>query len=145
MTLLIINLAAAWFMCGLIWVIQLVHYPQFAYVGDDRWAGCHVEHTKRITWIVAPAMLIEAAAAVALVRWTPAGVPAWVVWAALALCAVNWLSTFFVQVPLHERLSHGSDAALVRRLVATNWVRTAAWTLRAVLLAVAAAVPALHA
>jgi hypothetical protein len=40
-----------------------------------------------------------------------------------------------VQVPLHERLSAGWDAAAHQRLVASNWVRTVLWTVRAVLVA----------
>ena len=55
------------------------------------------------------------------------------VWAGLALLAVIWLSTALVQVPLHRRLQGGFDAAAHRRLVRTNWLRTAAWTLRAAL------------
>ena len=32
MALLLVHLAATWFLAGLIWVIQLVHYPLFAAV-----------------------------------------------------------------------------------------------------------------
>jgi hypothetical protein len=45
-----------------------------------------------------------------------------------------WVSTFLVQVPLHERLRGGYDAELIARLVWTNWWRTAGWTMRAGLL-----------
>ncbi|HEX2205610.1 MAG TPA: hypothetical protein VHG91_20025 [Longimicrobium sp.] len=45
-----------------------------------------------------------------------------------------WLSTALLQVPMHGRLERGFDAAAHRRLVATNWVRTVAWTARGVLL-----------
>jgi hypothetical protein len=51
--------------------------------------------------------------------------------------AVAWLSTAFVQVPLHAALPSAAGderAALIARLVASNWLRTAAWTLRGVLL-----------
>ncbi len=34
-------------------------------------------------------------------------------------------------MPLHNQLHAGYSAAVIGRLVATNWVRTAAWTLRA--------------
>ena len=53
---------------------------------------------------------------------------------ALVLLLVVWGSTTFVQVPLHGRLARGLDATALRRLVLTNWIRTAAWTLRAGLL-----------
>jgi hypothetical protein len=50
---------------------------------------------------------------------------------ALALVAVIWAATFFVIVPIHERLgTAGFDATLHSRLVAWNWVRTIAWTVR---------------
>jgi hypothetical protein len=51
----------------------------------------------------------------------------------IALLAVNWLSTFLVQVPLHARLGTGFDAAAHRRLVLSNSLRTLAWTGRGVL------------
>ena len=51
----------------------------------------------------------------------------------LCLLAVVWISTFAVQVPLHRRLAEGYDAARHRRLVLSNWIRTLAWTARAVL------------
>jgi hypothetical protein len=35
-----------------------------------------------------------------------------------------------VGVPRHEALRHGFDAPVHAALVATNWVRTAAWTAR---------------
>jgi hypothetical protein len=54
----------------------------------------------------------------------------------LALIAAIWLSTFFVQVPLHGRLARdGHSAAVVDSLVRSNWIRTIAWTARAILAA----------
>jgi len=49
----------------------------------------------------------------------------------LGLVLLIWGSTALVQAPIHARLTQGFDAGLHDRLVATNWVRTAAWTLRA--------------
>jgi hypothetical protein len=44
-----------------------------------------------------------------------------------------WCSTAFLQVPMHQRLSSGFDAAAHRSLVKTNWVRTILWSARALL------------
>ena len=33
--------AATWFMVGLVWVIQTVHYPLFAFVGESGFGGAH--------------------------------------------------------------------------------------------------------
>jgi len=43
------------------------------------------------------------------------------------------VSTGFWQVPAHRRLEGGFDVATHRRLVQTNWVRTVAWSARAVI------------
>ena len=36
-------------------------------------------------------------------------------------------------MPLHGRLAQGFDAVAHRRLVSTNWVRTAGWSVRGLL------------
>lgn len=116
-------------MVGLIWIVQLVHYPLFAQVGRSAYPDYHRAHTSRITWIVAPAMLIEAILTVGCVLSLPSVFSA----LAAALLAVAWLSTFLIQVPMHGRLTQCLDMGIVRKLVVTNWVRTAAWSGRGVL------------
>ena len=54
-------------------------------------------------------------------------------WTGLTLVAVLWISTGLLQVPLHQTLGGGFDAVAHQRLVATNWIRTVAWGLRATL------------
>jgi hypothetical protein len=56
------------------------------------------------------------------------------------LALVTWASTAFLQVPLHGQLSAATDAqalqVTVTRLVATNWVRTFAWSAKFLLMLV---------
>jgi hypothetical protein len=133
-TLLLITAAAACFMAGLIWLVQLVHYPLFANVGPEHWPTYHAKHTFWITPIVAPVMLAELATAAALLWWRPAGVPGWALWLGLALAGLMWLSTAALQVPAHNKLGAAWDAATHQLLVQTNWLRTIGWTARAVLM-----------
>ena len=51
----------------------------------------------------------------------------------LGLLSAIWLSTAFIQVPLHRRLLEGYDRHTIEQLIHSNWFRTFAWTLRAVL------------
>lgn len=51
-------------------------------------------------------------------------------WGGLALLAAVWISTAPLQVPCHRKLACGLDSDIARRLVATNRIRTAGWTLR---------------
>ena len=54
-------------LCGVIWMVQLVVYPQFANVGAAQFANYHRFHSNRITLIVAPLMLGEIMGAAAMV------------------------------------------------------------------------------
>ena len=129
--LLLVHVAATLTMFGVILVVQVVHYPLFRLVGADTYAAYQAAHMTRITWIVLPAMAVELLTAGALVAWRPAPLPAWQVWAGLALVLFIWATTGLLQVPLHRTLADGFDAKAHARLVQTNWIRTAAWTLRA--------------
>lgn len=127
------HLAATFFMTGLIWFVQVVHYPLFAATGKDNFSAYEQRHTAHTTWAVAPPMLVEAATAVLLFWFHPAGIATWQLSAGLALIAIIWLSTAFLQVPYHELLAKGFEPAVHDRLVRTNWIRTAAWSLRSLL------------
>jgi hypothetical protein len=133
LTLLLVHLAATGLMTGLIWFVQVVHYPLFAAVPADEFAAYERAHVSRTGALVGPIMLAEAASVAGILLLAPAGVPRWMAWAGLAMLAVLWISTFAVQVPLHRRLESGHDADVIRRLVLTNWLRTVFWSMRGAL------------
>lgn len=127
-----LQVATTFAMLGLIWIVQLVQYPGFRRVPPEAFARYHHHHCAAISWIVGPLMLGEAVAAVILWR-DPAGGP---LQTAIMCClAVAWLSTGLLQIPLHRRLARGWDEPAIRRLVNTNWLRTAAWSAKAALVA----------
>lgn len=125
--------ASTVFLAGLIWFVQVVHYPLFARVDAAAFPDYARAHASLTTRLVAPAMLVELATAILLAARPPAGSPSWAPGAGLALLAVIWLSTAFLQVPRHRELAAGFDGSAARRLVSTNWIRTAAWSARAAL------------
>jgi len=130
---ILISCASAFALTGVIWVVQLVHYPMFAFVDRARALESHEMHTRRIAPIVAPLMVLELSSVSALAVLLPKDAPFISVYVGLGMIAVIWVSTFLLQVPLHKRLSEGFDENAVRRLVATNWIRTAAWSVRSAL------------
>jgi len=129
-----LHVAATLVMVGVIWFVQVVHYPLMAEVGHDGFAAYEATHVRLTGRVVVPPMLIEAVTAVPVLVSPPAALPPAALLASTALLALAWISTFAVQVPVHRGLRSGFDAALHRRLVATNWLRTAAWSGRAALL-----------
>jgi hypothetical protein len=131
--ILIINVAATLFMVGLIWIIQIVHYPLFDGVGAAGFTSYQQRHQSQITLIVAPVMLTELVTAILLLLAPPLGVRKPSILASIGLLVLIWLSTAFIQVPCHERLVTGFDADTYRWLVQSNWIRTLAWTARGLL------------
>jgi hypothetical protein len=115
-----VNLALAAYMTGVIWVVQVVLYPSFALVGEADWAAYHAAHSRRITPVVAPAMLAHPLVALALLAERP-GVLAAV---NLALAGGLLLVTATVFARLHARLTRST----VNRLVRRNAPRAVAWT-----------------
>ncbi|MBL8726100.1 MAG: hypothetical protein JNK49_18790 [Planctomycetes bacterium] len=117
------------FMTGLIWFVQVVHYPLLAAVGAAEFVAYERAHCRRTSFVVMPAMLMELGLAVWLWWQAPAGQVVTTT-LGLGLLGLVWASTFALQVPCHQRLEQSCDAATVRRLVRTNWLRTAGWSAR---------------
>lgn len=121
--------ASTWALVGLIWTIQVVHYPLFAEVGEDRFSRYSQLHSRLITWIVAPLMFCELVSSYLL--WTHhSGI-----WETVGLwmVALLWGSTGLFFAPLHGRLARGFEERSHRLLVQGNWFRTALWTARGAL------------
>ena len=130
--LFIIHAAVTWFMTGLVWFTQVVHYPLFTQVGQDKFADYEKAHQKLSFYVILPAMVLEAGTAILVASKRPPSVEPWVTWSGLILLAVIWLSTFLSQAPQHEKLAKGFDPMAHALLVSSNWVRTVAWSGRAV-------------
>lgn len=128
----ILHLAVTWYLVGLIWVVQRIVYPAMEYVdpAPDRSVVAERQHCDRMGFVVGPMMLAEGALAswmlldgISVGRWGLPGLGA-------VLLLVIWLSTAFIQMPLHSTMLQGPDRIAQRRLVATNWIRTISWSLR---------------
>ena len=110
----------------LIWMIQIVVYPSFLFSDRKDLVHWHGIYTGRISLIVLPLMLAQAAVVGIQLssgfRWDH-------VLSAMLVIGC-WVSTFTLSVPLHQRISEGEMAPeVLSALVRTNWPRTAGWTL----------------
>ena len=121
---------------GLIWLVQLVHYPGFLLVGKDSEASYQRHHTRSISWVVIPLMLTELVFALWLLS-----IPflfqvlSYLSYAAFACLVLIWLVTFTGAVPLHRKLQEqGYEREVIQKLLKLNWIRTVGWTFRTLLL-----------
>lgn len=131
--ILLVNLAATWTMIGIIWFVQLVHYPLFSQIGQDAFQEYQLAHIQRTSQLVLVPMFIEAGTAGMLLLDTPDAIPLWAALLGAVLVGVIWLFTLIVEVPYHNSLTQGYDEAAIQRLVRSNWIRTLLWSGRGML------------
>ena len=132
-SLLLAHATATWFMVGLIWTIQSVHYPLFRLVGADSFARYEAAHTRSIGRLLVVPAIAEVVTAGWLAVSPPPGVSHLLILGSGALLALVWLLTVFILVPLHRQLSSGFASETVSSLIRSNWPRTWAWSVRGVL------------
>lgn len=124
--LLVVQVVATLALTGLVWFVQVVHYPLLARVGASSFVAYEQEHVRRTTWLAVPLMVTEGIVVAALLLLDTSAAT---VLGAVLLAGI-WASTFLVQVPCHRVLEKEWSVPAHARLVRSNWVRTVLWTAR---------------
>ena len=117
---------ASFWMVAVIWFVQIVHYPLFLNVKSDH-ITYFTQHQTLISWIVLPAMLLEAVSLVLL--WSEYKNNTLFIISVILLVLI-WISTFFIQVPIHQHLTQNPNQELIIKLIKSNWIRTFLWTIK---------------
>lgn len=128
---IILHLFATFSMCGIIWMVQLVHYPSFKYVEESKYRDFQYFHMGRITFVVGPLMLIELIS-LALIMFTMFKNMYFLISSVMLL--LIWLNTALWNVPLHNKLLSQKSDEVIDKLVLSNWPRTILWSGRCILL-----------
>ena len=132
--MLIIHLIATSVMVGVIWVIQLVHYPSFHFIELKQYTTFQRFHMSRISYVVIPAMLTELFTLILIVI-SMDQIDTLVLASAILLIFI-WLITAVFFSGAHQKLTLGYDQTVVDKLVKLNWGRTLLWTLRLLLISI---------
>jgi hypothetical protein len=126
-----LNIFSSFALCGLIWTIQLVHYPFFNFIEPSRFDRSMAFHQKRISTLVIPLMVAELVTSAMLVLYCDSNFILHL--AGLIAVLLIWLITFLFMVPLHKRLTEGYSPEIVQMLTRSNWARTLLWSLKSLL------------
>jgi len=113
--LLLVNVLAGAFMAGLIWFIQVVQYPSFIIPAKRNFYLFHTFHIRRIAPLVIPVMIIEMITSWALVLFFEPLKIINLIGLIMVICI--WISTFFIQVPIHNKLNLEATDANIRQLI----------------------------
>ena len=128
--LILYNIIITFFMLGLISTTQLVSYPLFLKVNKNSFKNYHQSYVKRICLIVVPVMLLELIISFYLFYSYPAVLTI----LSFIILMMIFLSTFFIQVPIHGSIEKFADSNLFLKLIRTNWIRTVLWFIKGFIL-----------
>jgi hypothetical protein len=114
---------------GIIWTVQLVHYPLMAHVGPGEHVAYARAHAPRMAGVVMLPWTVQGVSIGWLLITRPEVIPMVALVGAAIAAAMTVLVTIVASVPAHDRLRVAPDDLALRRLVRTNWLRTCAWSI----------------
>ena len=100
----------------------------FQFIEAPHWPRFHRYHTRNITFIVFPLMVVELLTSLQLFLEEASFSHS----LALGLAVASWLLTIAVFIPLHNKVATRPIPGLLALLVKLNWLRVLVWTIAAV-------------
>ena len=119
-------------MTAVIWLVQVLIYPNFRFIPEADFKRFHKQHCDRIALPVGP--MIAQVFFVAMVILEGARSLEWI-FHAIAIGLI-YLVTAIFSAPAHARLGIQKDARAIDRLIHSNWARTLLWSAEFVLILV---------
>ena len=118
-------------MVGVSLITHFVTYPSFKLIKSSLFSEFHKSYTNKMLFIVAPVMILELISSLFLVIFdvsdnnTEIGL--------LISLLLIWFLTFFIIVPIHNKLTVNYNKDLNQKLIKLNGLRTILWILKLIL------------
>ena len=118
-------------MVGVSLITHFVTYPSFKLIKSSLFSEFHKSYTNKMLFIVAPVMILELISSLLLVIFdvsvnnTEIGL--------LISLTLIWFLTFFIIVPIHDKLTVNYNKDLNQKLIKYNGLRTILWIIKLIL------------
>lgn len=131
---LLATLAVSWYNVAVIWLMQVLIYPSWAFIPTTDFGRVQGYHFVRLFIVVFPQAAIATLFSIALLRWRPPGVPAAALWLGVGIQVCLWLFTALLWGRWQGQIALGdawpgrlgpANTGLYRLLVMTHWIRVA--------------------
>ncbi len=126
MSNVLINIILNSILLGIILLTQFVNYPLFKKINND-FAFYHADYTNRMSYVVAPIMTFELLTVTLIFFNNPVNNLTLII---LLTTILIWVSTFFIQVPIHNKIGYKKDIHKINRLIKSNLIRTSLWSVK---------------
>ena len=133
--LILITFALVFYGMGASFVESFVNYPTWPLIGTNEFPAYHRALGPLIIGYMVIPMFVATLLTILLLWFSPALIPRWMIWLAIVLQLVVWVSTFTIQLPIQGQLSAGGlSLPLMDRLRVTNfWFRRVPYIVNAFL------------
>lgn len=123
--LFLITFALVFYGMGAATVESFVNYPTWPLIGADEFRAYHRALSPLILGYMVVPLVVATLLTMLLLWFRPAAIPGWMIWLAIGLQLVAWVSTFTIQLPIQGQLSaEGLSLPLIDRLRVTSfWFR----------------------
>ncbi|MBF25930.1 MAG: hypothetical protein CMP49_05395 [Flavobacteriales bacterium] len=122
------NLIITSILVGVIIITQIVNYPLFKNINHD-FSSIHKQYVAKIGITAGPMMVLELLILIALLIQNFDNI---IIQLMSGLVFIIWISTFGIQVPIHNQLA-SSNKKNLNVLIYSNWIRTICWILKLIL------------
>ena len=118
-------------MVGVSLITHFVTYPSFRLIKSSLFSEFHKSYTNKMLFIAAPVMILELISSLFLVIFdisdnnTEIGL--------LISLLLIWFLTFFIIVPIHNKLTVNYNKDLNQKLIKYNGLRTIFWIIKLIL------------
>ena len=124
----LIHLITTAMMVSIIWLVQILHYPTFLYIDNERYTEFQNFHMKNISFLIIPLMLLEFLTGFFLLFFVDEVDFYFSV--SFSLLVLIWLITALFFSKYHFALSYKYERNIILKLIRLNWIRTFFWTAR---------------
>ncbi|HYJ06243.1 MAG TPA: hypothetical protein VEX43_14000 [Chthoniobacterales bacterium] len=123
--LFVVTFALVFYGMGAASVESFVNYPTWPLIGANEFRAYHRALGPLIIGYMVVPLVVATLLTILLLWFRPASIPRWMIWLALVLQLVAWVSTFAIQLPIQGQLSaDGLSLPLIDRLRVTSfWFR----------------------
>ena len=119
----LLNFVTSFLMMGVIITTQIVNYPLFLSISKNDFNNFHSKYTNKITAIVIPLMITELILSIILLI----SIQNYMTILIFTTISLIFISTIFIQVPIHKKIKKEFNKNLLNKLIQTNWIRTILW------------------
>ena len=113
-------------MIGISLIVQIIIYPSFKFIKIDSFKGYHLNYMNKISYVVAPIMLLEIISSFLLLIFNKSLIDI----LGFILLSLIWIVTFFLIVPIHNELNIKFRLVELKKLIKLNLLRTILWILK---------------